>query len=109
MRSLSRQPLILIVDDDPDFAWEVIINILGQLDEKELASGEDETRRIAANLAAGPLESLLAKHRETFIERLEYQAKKDSRISLVLAGVWQNDIPDGVWNIVRRLAGNKSL
>jgi hypothetical protein len=101
--------LNILVDDDPELAWDVILNIVGQLDEKRMASGEDETRRLASNLAAGPLESLLAKHGETFIERLEHQAKKDSRFSWVLAGVWQNDMPDRVWNIVRRLAGKKTL
>lgn len=64
----------------------------------------DSTDFISGNLAAGPLEDLLAKHGLRVIGRLEDAAGKDDRVRLVLGGVWKNVIPDTVWDRVQALA-----
>ena len=99
--------LNILAHDDPELAWNVILEIVDILDEKDLVSGEGDAQKLASNLAAGPLESLLTQHGEVFIDRLEQKAKADSRFGLVLGGVWQNAMPDTVWKSVRNLADNR--
>lgn len=96
-----------LAHDDPEFALDVILKIVGALDEKDLVSGEGDAQKLASNLAAGPIESLLTKHGEELIGRLEQITRGDSRFALVLSGVWQNDMPDTVWNRINNLVGRK--
>ncbi len=54
-------------------------------------------------LAAGPLEDLLANHGEKIIEKVESEAKTNSKFALLLSGVWQNSIPDKIWGRVQNI------
>ncbi len=48
-------------------------------------------------LAAGPLEDLLAYHGEAIIDRVEVEARTNGAFASLLGGVWQNAMPDSVW------------
>lgn len=84
-----------LVRKNPDQAWSVI----------QLAQEEDSSEFLLGNLAAGPLEDLLAKHGAAFIERIEGRVKTDVVFKGMLAMVWQNDIADTVWKRVEKLSG----
>jgi hypothetical protein len=76
-----------IVRNDPALGWDVILQIVS----------ESNNESVLGNLAAGPLEDLIAWHGAKFIERVEAQARRDNRFREVLAGVWQNETPHDVW------------
>ena len=65
----------------------------------------DSSEKILANIAAGPLEDLLVYHGEKFIDRVEEAAQSDPVFKKMLGAVWQNAIPDDVWNRVKAVAG----
>jgi hypothetical protein len=81
--------------NDPEMAWS-IMKIMWKLDSSE---------KILANIAAGPLEDLLVYHGEKFIDRVEEAAQSDPVFKKMLGAVWQNAIPDDVWNRVKAVAG----
>lgn len=76
----------------PEVAWPLILEVLVRT----------ENEFVLENLAAGPLETLLACHGSQMIARVEARAKEDRRFKWLLAGVWQNLIPDAVWDRVQR-------
>lgn len=83
--------LIDAARDDPDFCWQAICQLLQKADsEIQLA-----------NIAAGPLEDLLAEHGAAYIEQIEIQANRDARFRELLGGVWQNAIPAEIWERIR--------
>ena len=82
-------------DTDPEKCFEVI----------EIIRGLDHSNDVLANLAAGPLEDLLAKHGEQFIDRFEKFAKSDVQLRRLLGAVWQNDISDSIWKRLQLIAG----
>ncbi len=47
--------------------------------------------------AAGPIEDLLDKYGEKFIERVEKQAKADPVFARVVGGVWKSGMSLEVW------------
>jgi hypothetical protein len=71
----------------PETLWALILQI--HLRNKSIA--------IQQVLSAGPLEDLLAKHGEEFIDRVEAEARKDPLFAKLLGGVWQNSMSDKVW------------
>jgi hypothetical protein len=83
-----------LVGDDPEQAWSVILQVLSLTDSPE----------ILAQLAAGPLEDLLSKHGDIFIERVELLAKSDARFAFLLGGVWKFMMTDEIWERVGRVA-----
>ena len=84
-----------LVRYEPEEAWRVIQAI-------RQASGSDMT---LANLAAGPLEDLLAKHGDQFIDRVETFARRDAQFRKLLGAVWQNAMSEEIWLRVRAVAG----
>jgi hypothetical protein len=40
----------------------------------------------------------LAKHGDSFIDRIETQARFDSKFAKLLGGVWKNRMSDANWN-----------
>jgi hypothetical protein len=84
-----------LVRSEPEFAWLVIQTIF--------AASQNDLER--ACLAAGPLEDLLAKHGEVFIERIEKAAAADDDFRELLVGVWRNVIAPQVWERLQRAAG----
>jgi hypothetical protein len=80
------------VQDTPEVAWGAILKIL----EQEL------TWEQLALLAAGPLEDLLSDHGNQFIERVEREAERNPRFNYLLGGVWQAQMPQELWERVRK-------
>lgn len=73
--------------DDVERFWTIIHQIRRLNDSEEILS----------NLAAGPLEDLLANSGREFIDRCESLAKTDERFKLMLGMLWKNTIPDDIW------------
>lgn len=86
-----------ICRSDPDLCWELILEILRA----------DQSDRVLANLAAGPLEDLLVRHGSKVINRVESEARKDRQFKHLLGGVWKNAMSDEVWNRVQAVSGMK--
>jgi hypothetical protein len=89
---------VVRVDDlvrrEPEVAWLVIQLIF-------VGCRNDIER---ACLAAGPFEDLLAKHGESFIDRVEKVAATNADFRELLVGVWRSAIPQPVWERVQRAA-----
>jgi hypothetical protein len=78
------------VDDareDPERAWNFIL----------LALETPICEPHLGVLAAGPLEDLLSHHGVDFIDRVEAEAKSNSKFAHLLGGVWQFQMTDEVW------------
>jgi hypothetical protein len=95
--------------DEPEKAWSAIKIIIDAMDRRGLIEGgDDDLRKLASNLGAGPLETLIAQHGNELIEKIEDRASKDDRTAWILGCVWQNAIPDKIWTRVRKAAGGVS-
>jgi hypothetical protein len=57
--------------------------------------GNDETM---GHLAAGPVEQLLSKHGDAYIERFETLARSDARFAQMLSGCYKHMMSDAVWD-----------
>lgn len=84
------------VDDavwnNPEEGWSLILALIK----------EAPNNSILANVAAGPLEDLIVRHCEQFIDRIEEQARKDPKFRLCLTGVWcEGDIPESLYNRIQ--------
>ena len=100
-RSAERTALTPAVDNawklcanDPDGAWAFILEILRR----------DQSNAVLEALGAGPIEDLLAKHAGAVIDRLEAEAAANPIFAGLLAGVWQNEMPDAIWQRVQAAA-----
>jgi hypothetical protein len=82
------------VDDmaykNPEFLWKFILAAYN----RDLGEGEPL-------FAAHPLEELLSRHGDQFIERIENLALKDDRFNFLLGGVWQLFMTDEVWQRIK--------
>src|SRR5713101_8165327 len=90
----SHDRLWDLIQDDPEAGWN-IIQIIRQ-------EGSD---LILSNLAAGPLEDLLAAHGDQFIDRVEALARHDAQFRKLLGATWQNSMPGTLWNRIKAVAG----
>jgi hypothetical protein len=77
----------------PELLWSLILAI----------HERDRSARIQQVLSAGPVESLLALHGDKFIERVEAQAKADPAFAKLLGGVWQNRMPEAIWQRLQQV------
>jgi hypothetical protein len=73
--------------NEPEMLWLLILEI----------HHRDQSAAIQQVLSSGPIEDLLTKHGENFIDRVEAEARKDPLFAKVLGGVWQNRMSDAVW------------
>lgn len=78
----------------PEHAWAIVLLIL------RLAP---EDGGVLDNLAAGPLEGLLAHHGSTVIDWVESEARRNPKFKELLGGVWQSGISDLIWHRVQRV------
>jgi hypothetical protein len=78
---------------DPEALWLLIMAI----------HTKDQSPRIQECLSAGPVEDLLVKHGEKFIERIEAQARRDPGFAKLLGGVWKNRMSDEIWQRLQRV------
>ena len=74
--------------EKPEQLWLLILKI----------HHRDQSIAIQQVLAAGPIEDLLAKHGDAFIDRVEVEAGRDPLFAKLLGGVWKNDMSDAVWS-----------
>ena len=84
-----------LVDRDPETAWRVI-DLIWRRDQRDV---------ILANLAAGPVEDLLARHGAAFIERVCLTARREPVFRKLLGAVWRNSIAEPVWQRLKQIAG----
>ena len=82
---------------DPELCWELILDIFNETD----------LESVLGSLAAGPIEDLLARHGDRFIDRVEDRARTDSKFKEVLWGVWQSTTPTQLWKRVEAARGEE--
>jgi hypothetical protein len=58
---------------------------------------KDHSIQIQQVLSAGPLEDLLVKFGDFFIERVEREARLDPKFAKLLGGVWKRTMADSIW------------
>ena len=75
---------------DPDYCWLLVCEVLAQ--------SADEW--ILANLAAGPIETMLSLHGKAVIGRVESLALANPHFRLALRGVWNSAVDSNVWTRV---------
>jgi hypothetical protein len=75
------------VQEFPELAWRAILDALSQ----------PRMEPHLATLAGGPLEDLLSLHGESFIERVEAEARANLKFAWLLGGVWQHTMSEEIW------------
>ena len=80
-----------LVREDPAEAWRLILTIWSL----------DQSAPTRQGLCAGPIEELLCFHGEYIIPHIEKRAIADPSFARLLGGLWQNTMPDHVWNRVQ--------
>jgi len=76
----------------PEHQWQFILAAISHASDEELGP-----------IAAGPVEHLLGKHGEKYIEKVEQRAEADPKFARMLAGVWKYMMTDEVWARVQAL------
>ena len=76
----------------PEQQWQFILAAIHHASDVELG-----------HIAAGPVEHLLGKHGENYIEKVEQRAEADPKFARMLAGVWKYMMTDEVWARVEAL------
>jgi hypothetical protein len=76
----------------PEQQWQFILAAVVHASDDELG-----------DIAAGPMEHLLGKHGELYIENVEQRAEADPKFARMLAGVWKYMMTDEVWARVQVL------
>lgn len=84
-----------LCDDEPEHCLNVICTILNQTDDD----------LVLANLAAGPLEDLLAKHGTMVVNQIKHEAKNSMKFRKILGAVWRNEISGPIWDEIKAIAG----
>ena len=79
------------LEGDGDRLWPFILE----------AYKRDLSDKMIAVLAAGPLEDLLDKRGEDFIDRIEELARKDPKFNDLLGCVWRTTMTEEVWQRVQ--------
>jgi hypothetical protein len=70
--------------DDPESCWLLVLGVLTATDDEYTL----------ANLAAGPLEDLINRHGNEFIDRIEQEARVNAKFRELLCGVWDSAGPE---------------
>jgi len=103
-KSSERNDLFWVFDrvweltyESPEDLWLLILKILSF----------NNSDPILMNLSAGPLEDLLSKHGDSFIYRIELEAKGNPEFASLLGGVWQNSMTDENWMRVQQVWNRK--
>ena len=82
-----------LCEKGPEIIWAAVREILqrGMTDDQK------------ALLAAGPLEDLLSFHGDTFIDRVEQEARENTLFNHLVGCVWRNQMPLEVWERVQKI------
>lgn len=95
----EAQPFYNTLDDlvryEPETAWNIVQTMMQR----------DVSDEILSNIAAGPVEDILAKHGPIFIGRIELAARQKPVFRKMLGGVWRNQISEDIWLRVQKIAG----
>jgi hypothetical protein len=83
----TTKQLDLVLDEEFEDLWRLILVI----------HSLDKSPKILGILSAGPIEDLLGRSGEQFIDRVELVARFDPSFAKVLGGVWQNSMSNEVW------------
>jgi hypothetical protein len=97
IHSWAERQLCELGRNDPELCLDIILTIIDR----------DQTNRVMANLAAGPLEDLLSEHGDRMINRVVTLAKSNDRFKHLLGGVWQGDMSDELWTRLQDLVPNR--
>ena len=71
----------------PSECWDIVLDIINQTNDDW----------VLTNVAAGPLENLMALHSDEVINWIEKEARSNSKLKKLLSGVWKNLIPSDAW------------
>ena len=84
-----------LVFHDPETGWAVI----------DLMWRDAADDRMLATIAAGPVEDLLVRHGDAFIDRVYLLARREPRFRKLLGAVWRNGMSEPVWQKLQSIAG----
>lgn len=76
-----------LISSDMETAWRLVL----------LLTDMSDSEHLKANLAAGPLETIISKHGTELIDNIEKEALTNHKFNYLLGGVWQNNIPEDIW------------
>ena len=76
-----------VVRQHPEHAWECILATVA----------DPRAKPYLGTLAAGPIEDLLGLHGDTFIDRVEQEARRSPLFAWTLGAVWQCQMTDEIW------------
>jgi hypothetical protein len=88
-----------LVWEQPELAWSIILDILAA----------DSSPRILGYLAAGPLEDLLTKHGERFVDKVEKEARRNPMFRELLVEVGKNGMPKNIWHRIQSVLDRRRL
>lgn len=86
-----------VVREHPEVGWQAILAALQ----------DPRVEPYLGTLAAGPLEDLLSHHGQTFIARVEAEARANPKFAWLLGGVWQFQMPEDIWARVQAVWDRK--
>ena len=83
--------------EDPETLWLLILAV----------HRKDQSPRIQGPLSAGMVEDLLSMHGDTFIDRIETEARTDPSFAKLLGGVWKGQMSDQLWARVQAVSDRR--
>ena len=89
----AAEEVNLLALRSPKECWDIILEIIEQTDDEW----------ILTNVAAGPLENLLALNSEAVISFVEIEVRSNEKLKSILSGIWKNLIPDEIWERIQLL------
>jgi hypothetical protein len=82
-----------VVRQHPEHAWECILATVA----------DPRAKPYLGTLAAGPIEDLLGLHGDTFIDRVEQEARRSPLFAWTLGGVWKCQMTDEIWARIQQV------
>lgn len=86
-----------LVGEDPESAWRAVLFVVERTDNEF----------VLENLAAGPLETLIGRYGDKFVDRIESRAAVDEKFRWLLGGVWEGTMSPAIWERIQRAAGEQ--
>lgn len=92
----APEQLESLIHSNPEQSWDIINKIIAY----------DSSDHILANLAAGPVETLLVYKGHDFIDKFIDKANEDPLFKRMLGAVWHNNIPIDIWSKIQSISGS---
>ena len=83
------------MDGEFELLWQFIL----------LAYKREMSDRVFADLAAGPLEDLIADAGPAFIDRIETESRQNPKFRHLLGGVWRDSSNPDIWARIENIRG----